>query len=186
MDEEDRIAAWCEWQDMEERRQREYQEMVAAGVPQEQSKQSGRTTTTNTKLTIQAILLSLVMVGLYTLDGSWSVLPPILAVSVSAWIMLEGVWKKRQARQLIVPPPQPRTIVVALNYRTFVCWCRENDRNPRARDLIFVSTSTLNHGERLLGIQLTKHDKIIKYDHYYEGRYTANVMELLETRRTNG
>lgn len=87
------------------------------------------------------------------------------------------------------PWPPPRTIVVAKTYKAFTDWCRENERHPQERDLMFITTDSVNHGERLLGIQLTKDDKIIKYDHYYEGRYTLEVLDLLsilEARRIDG
>jgi hypothetical protein len=32
-----------------------------------------------------------------------------------------------------------KTVVLAGNYREFQFWCRENDRNPRDRNLVFAT-----------------------------------------------
>jgi hypothetical protein len=37
------------------------------------------------------------------------------------------------------PPSEPRLVVLAGNYREFQFWCRENERNPRDRNLIYAS-----------------------------------------------
>jgi hypothetical protein len=35
-------------------------------------------------------------------------------------------------------PSEPRLVVLAGNYREFLFWCRENDRNPRDWNLTYV------------------------------------------------
>jgi hypothetical protein len=36
-------------------------------------------------------------------------------------------------------PSEPRLVVLAGNYREFLFWCRENECNPRDRNLIYAS-----------------------------------------------
>lgn len=36
-------------------------------------------------------------------------------------------------------PSEPRLVVLAGNFREFQFWCRENNRNPRDRNLIYAS-----------------------------------------------
>jgi hypothetical protein len=36
-------------------------------------------------------------------------------------------------------PSEPRLVVLAGNYREFLFWCRENNRNPRDQNLIYAS-----------------------------------------------
>jgi hypothetical protein len=44
-------------------------------------------------------------------------------------------------------PSDPRLVVLAGNYREFLFWCRENNRNPRDRNLIYASEM-----HRLMGL----------------------------------
>ena len=39
-----------------------------------------------------------------------------------------------------------KTIVVARNWRDYTDWCRDNDRHPHDRDMVFASSSSRVRG----------------------------------------
>jgi hypothetical protein len=69
------------------------------------------------------------------------------------------------------PPSEPRLVVLAGNYREFLFWCRENERNPRDRSLIYPSDWW-----RLRGLGPIR---VIRYGTWYMRRDIARIEETI-------
>jgi hypothetical protein len=68
-------------------------------------------------------------------------------------------------------PSEPRLVVLAGNFREFQFWCRENNRNPRDRNLIYASEM-----HRLQGLGKVRY---ITYGTWYLRRDAFEIHEYL-------
>jgi hypothetical protein len=83
-----------------------------------------------------------------------------------------------------------KTIVVCLNFQHFKIWCQENDKNPRNRNLVSITTgSDADAYHKLRGRLLEEYDEIIYYGPWYEGRYAQKIEQMITAlmkRRSDG